>query len=129
MSVTDAKKHAGILALAGFSAGLLNGLLGAGGGIVMTFALEYMIKHGGLQMEERDIFANVIAATLPISVMSALIYGVRGNIDLSGFSVFVLPAVVGGLVGAFFLSKISVVFLKRIFALLVIWSGIYMIIR
>ncbi len=129
MSVTDAKKHAGILMLAGLSAGLLNGLLGAGGGIVMTFALEYMIKHGGLQMEERDIFANVIAATLPISVMSALIYGVRGNIDFSGFSVFVLPAAIGGLVGAFFLSKISVVFLKRIFALLVIWSGIYMIIR
>ena len=95
----------------------------------MTFALGYMIKQGRLQMEERDIFANVIAATLPISVMSALIYGARGNIDFSGFSVFVLPAVCGGVVGAFFLSKINVVFLKRIFALLVIWSGIYMIIR
>lgn len=121
-------RNAFLLLLAGgFFGGIANGLLGAGGGIIMTFVLEKILPHD--EYSRRDIFANVIAATLPISVLSTIIYGVRGHIKAEKFSVFLLPAVVGGLVGAYFLSRINVVWLKRIFAILVIWSGIYMVIR
>ena len=115
------------LGLGGLLGGLANGLLGAGGGIIMTFALEAVMTEG--EIARRDIFANVIAATLPISLFSTIIYGVRGDIRLEKFGIFVIPAVAGGLVGAYLLSKISPVWLKRIFALLVIWSGIYMVIK
>lgn len=115
-----------LLALGGLAGGLANGLLGAGGGIVMTFVLEKALED---EIERRDIFANVIAATLPISLLSTAIYAGKGNISTERFSVFVIPAIVGGLVGAFLLSRISTVWLKRIFALLVIWSGIYMVMR
>lgn len=116
-----------LLALGGFFGGLANGLLGAGGGIIMTFVLEKVMDEG--DMARRDVFANVIAATLPISVLSTAIYAARGNISLERFSIFVIPAVIGGVAGAFLLSKISTVWLKRIFALLVVWSGIYMVLR
>ena len=115
-----------LLALGGLAGGLANGLLGAGGGIIMTFVLEKAMED---EIERRDIFANVIAATLPISLLSTAIYAGKGNISTERFSVFVIPAIVGGLVGAFLLSRISTVWLKRIFALLVIWSGIYMVMR
>ncbi len=115
-----------LLALGGLAGGLANGLLGAGGGIIMTFVLEKAMED---EIERRDIFANVIAATLPISLLSTAIYAGKGNISSERFSVFVIPAIVGGLVGAFLLSRISTVWLKRIFALLVIWSGIYMVMR
>ncbi len=116
-----------ILGLGGFFGGLANGLLGAGGGIIMTFALEAVMTED--EMARRDIFANVIAATLPISLFSTIIYGIRGDIHIENFSIFVIPAVAGGLAGAYLLSKISPIWLKRIFALLVIWSGIYMVIK
>ena len=116
-----------ILGLGGFFGGLANGLLGAGGGIIMTFVLEAVMSES--EMARRDIFANVIAATLPISLFSTIIYALRGNIKIEKFSIFVIPAVAGGLAGAYLLSKISPVWLKRIFALLVIWSGIYMVIK
>ncbi len=116
-----------ILGLGGFFGGLANGLLGAGGGIIMTFVLEAVMTES--EMARRDIFANVIAATLPISLFSTIIYALRGDIRLEKFENFVIPAIVGGLAGAYLLSKISPTWLKRIFALLVIWSGIYMVIK
>ncbi len=116
-----------LFCFAGFFGGLANGLLGAGGGIIMTFALEKLLSEE--EMARRDIFANVIAATLPISFLSAAIYALRGNIDFSRFGVYVIPAVLGGLLGAFLLSKISTAWLKGIFAIIVVWSGIYMILK
>ena len=127
------KQHIGtaekmiILGLGGFFGGFANGLLGAGGGIIMTFVLEAIMSEE--EMARRDIFANVIAATLPISLFSTIIYGIRGDLQIEKFGNFVIPAVAGGLAGAYLLSKISPTWLKRIFALLVIWSGIYMVIK
>lgn len=116
-----------ILGIGGFFGGLANGLLGAGGGIIMTFVLEKILSEQ--EMARRDIFANVIAATLPISMLSTIIYGFRGDINTERFGVFVLPAVIGGLIGAYLLARISTIWLKRIFAILVVWSGIYMILK
>ncbi|MGN1048463.1 MAG: TSUP family transporter [Eubacteriales bacterium] len=116
-----------LLGLGGLAGGIANGLLGAGGGIVMTFVLEYVFDENDLP--RRDLFANVIAAALPISVVSAVIYTLRGDIEFDKFGAFALPAVIGGLAGALLLSRIKTSFLKRIFALLVIWSGIYMILK
>lgn len=122
-----AKTKLTMLALGGLFGGLANGLLGAGGGIIMTLVLERIMSEE--EMPRRDIFANVIAATLPISVFSTVVYAFRGELDTDRFGVFVVPAIVGGLVGAFLLSKISARWLKRIFGILVIWSGIYMIMK
>ncbi|MEE0967902.1 MAG: sulfite exporter TauE/SafE family protein [Clostridia bacterium] len=116
-----------ILAAGGLFGGLANGLLGAGGGIIMTFVLEAAMSES--EMPRRDIFANVIAATLPISLLSAIIYGLKGNIQTERFGDFVIPAAAGGLIGAYLLQRINTVLLKRIFSLLVIWSGIYMIMK
>ena len=116
-----------VLALAGLFGGIANGLLGAGGGIIMTFALEAVMSEE--EMPRRDIFANVIAATLPISVFSTVLYGIRGNLETEKFGVFVIPAVIGGIIGAYLLSRISTLHLKRIFSILVIWSGIYMVLK
>ena len=116
-----------LLALCGLFGGLANGLLGAGGGIIMTLVLERIMSED--EMPQRDIFANVIAATLPISVFSTVIYAFRGDLDTDRFGIFVIPAIVGGLAGAFLLSRISALWLKRIFGILVIWSGLYMMMK
>lgn len=116
-----------LLSVGGFSAGVLNGLLGAGGGIIMTFIIEYIHRKTG--KGTKDAFATVIGATLPISLLSAFIYARRGDLAVERFEAYILPAVLGGVAGAFLLTKISAPWLKRIFGLLIIWSGAFMIFK
>ena len=116
-------------ALLGFAAvsaagGFVNGLLGAGGGILFVFALSRL--PGG---DPKDAFASTIAVILPISAVSAFIYVSNGTPVPENLPVFILPAIAGGLLGAFLLDKIKVSLLKKIFAALIVYSGVSMILR
>ena len=117
-------KRMGALML-GFLAGLLNGLLGAGGGIALVRGAERILPreyHDG-----RDIFANALAVMLPISAVSAIAYVLRGSVHGLEFSRFILPAVIGGAGGGLLLAVIDTRLLRLIFSALVVWSGITMI--
>lgn len=123
----SAMQKLAILGFGGFLGGIANGILGAGGGIIMTFVLERVMTEE--EMARRDIFANVIAASLPISLFSVAAYGARGDLQVKNFEDFIIPALVGGLLGAYLLARINTKFLKLIFAAVVIWSGLYMMLR
>ena len=117
-------KGSGALLL-GFFAGLLNGLLGAGGGIILVRGAEKILPreyHDG-----RDIFANALSVMLPISAVSAIAYVMKGSVHGLEFSPFVLPAVIGGAGGGLLLAVIDTRLLRLIFSALVVWSGITMI--
>ncbi len=102
------------LALSALAAGLVNGFLGTGGGIILVFALSR------LKLSERDRFATVIAVILPLSLVSTFVY----KAQISEACAWLLPGMLGGAVGAFLLDKLSVRRLKQLFALMVIWAGI-----
>ena len=117
-------KRMGALML-GLLAGLLNGLLGAGGGIVLVRGAERILPreyHDG-----RDVFANALCVMLPISAVSAIAYVMRGSVHGLEFSRFVLPAILGGAGGGLLLAVIDTRLLRLIFSALVVWSGITMI--
>ena len=119
-------KRMGALML-GLLAGLLNGLLGAGGGIVLVRGAERILPreyHDG-----RDVFANALCVMLPISAVSAIAYVMRGSVHGLEFSRFVLPAILGGAGGGLLLAVIDTRLLRLIFSALVVWSGITMILR
>lgn len=114
-----------LLSLSGAAAGLANGLLGAGGGIIVTYALAKLLRNQ--DATARDVFANVVAAMLPMTTVSAVVYALHGNLELKDASPFLLPAIIGGVIGALLLGKINTRWLKKIFAALVIFSGVRMI--
>lgn len=116
-----------LLSLGGIVSGFVNGLLGAGGGIIIVYVLTRLLK--GFVSDSRDIFANALCVMLPVSVVSCIIYALRGNINVSGFGVFVIPAIIGGVVGGVLLGKINASFLKKLFAWLVVWSGVMLMIK
>ena len=103
-----------LLALASAAAGFVNGFLGTGGGIILIFAL------GLAGIDERDKFATTIAAILPMTLISAFLYKAK----ISDASPWLLAGMLGGAAGAFLLDKINLKWLKKLFALMVIWAGI-----
>ena len=111
----------------GFFAGLLNGLLGAGGGIILVRGAEKILPRK--YHEGRDVFANALCVMLPISAVSAIAYVMRGSVHGLEFSPFIMPAVIGGIGGGLLLAVIDTRLLRLIFSALVVWSGITMLLR
>ena len=107
-----------LLGVCGVLAGFVNGFLGTGGGIILMFALGLLAN----ETELRDRFATVIAVILPLSAVSAIIYG--KNVDIGAASPYILPGMLGGASGALLLDRLKAGFLKKLFAIMVIWAGI-----
>ena len=130
MNILTGKKNAYStlrLALVGLCAGIVNGLLGAGGGILIVFGLSPLVGHD--KEGKRDIFANALAVMFPVSVISLIGYLRAGRVTLDGFYEYLIPCAVGGLVGALLLDRIKISFVQKLFAAIVIWSGFWMIIN
>lgn len=123
--MTKTAKNISVLAISALLGGLINGLLGAGGGIVVVWGLTAVLSHR--LTDRRDAFANALMIMLPISAISAAMYGIRGFADSRELDILILPAIAGGLVGALTLDKINVKWLKLIFASIIIYSGLTML--
>ena len=113
-----------LCALGAFS-GFINGIFGSGGGVAIVLSLWAL---AGKQLgDRRRVFANVTAMILPISLASSLVYfrlsppSVSDGLWIGGASL------VGGAVGALLLGRLKLGAIKRIFAMLLIVSGIIMI--
>lgn len=117
-----------LLAAVGLLSGAINGLLGAGGGIVITYFLSYLFK--GENIDKNSIFANALITMIPISLLSFAIYLARGYVKLEWDLFYLtLPALIGGALGALLLKKINFKLTKLIFCAVVIWSGVSMLMR
>ncbi len=112
-----------LLIALGVSAGLLNGLLGTGGGIVLLFGIKRIMK----ELEEKDAFALSLFSVCAISLFSLFSYIIADKAELSFAAKNFLPAAAGGLIGAILLERIDISLLKTVFAALLIYSGIKMI--
>lgn len=115
------KMKNGILALSSMAAGLCNSLIGAGGGIILSFCLSKLFSDDF--DDKRNIYVNSQASMIPGCALSCAIYSMKGMLNVSGFSVLAIPAVIGGLIGSMILPKIRTGWIKSAFAILVIWSG------
>ncbi len=111
-----------LAALVGLSAvaGIFNGLFGAGGGIVLVYAYR---KLAG---DSRDVFASVVAATMIMSVSGAVSYARAGHVDAEMFSRLILPGVLGGAAGAALAHRVGGKWLRVVFSVLLVVSGINM---
>lgn len=121
------KKYVPLL-LVGTGAGFINGLLGAGGGIIVTFFLSRTFSDE--QKADNGVFANAVATMLPISVVSLILYFSKGYLKFDFALVSLLPsALIGGILGAFLLTKLKIKAVKILFSILVIVSGFIMFVR
>lgn len=97
--------------LAGMAGGAINGLFGGGGGMVL---LPLLTRWCGL--ESRRAFATCVAVILPFCALSALMYWVRGGVELGLALPYLLGGLAGGFIGGRLFSRVPVLWLRRIFA-------------
>ena len=106
---------------AGFGAGVVNGLLGTGGGILLLLILRS-------RLAPRDAFASSIACILPLSVLSLLLYLRNGTVSVTDICSsdtlpYLLGASPGGIGGAYLLDRMKPTAAEVLFAALLIFSG------
>ena len=109
-----------LLAAASFSAGLLNGLLGTGGGMILVFTLSKLLSP----TRGKEVFVLSSVGVAVFSLVSATFYGTGGNLDTARLPLLALGGMAGGLLGALLLERISLFWLRKIFALLLLYSGL-----
>ncbi len=117
-----------VLGIAGALAGFFNGLLGAGGGIILVLFLSKLTQ--GDTESRRSVYANALCVMLPLSLLTLSRYG--GPVRFSELALspsFVLGAALGGVLGGLLLGKIGGSAAKKLFAVLTVISGILMIVR
>lgn len=112
-------KHSIGAGIAGFGAGAVNGLFGAGGGMVLVPLLTSAAK-----LEDDEVFPSSVSIILPICLVSL-------GFSLMGSSVdwhIALPCLVGsaagGVAAGIWGRKIPTKWLHRLLGALILWGGI-----
>ena len=111
-------------AIIGVVSGFLNGMFGSGGGLAAVPLLESLLK-----IEPKKAHATSISIILPLSILSAILYHSNGHLDVMEAIKYVPFGIIGALVGSFALKKFSNKFIKKTFAVLLIFAAIRMAVR
>ena len=70
-----------------------------------------------------------MSCVLPLSAFSLLTYPMPRDFSLNTLFVILITAALGGIIGALLQEKLKIGLLKKIFACLVIYSGISLILK
>lgn len=111
------KKNGGLI-LAGALAGIVNGLFGAGGGMVLVPLLSLLTD-----VEDREIFPLSISIILPICLVTLTITALTGTTAWGQALPYLLGSVLGGLAAGVWGKKIPTVWLHRGLGILILWGG------
>lgn len=107
------------IGLCGAVAGAVNGLLGAGGGMLLVPLLQ---KYGDL--EENQVFPSSVAIILPICVVSLSVTAMQGTLPWKEAVPYLLGSIPGGLLAGIFGQRIRVTWLHRFLGVILLWGGI-----
>ena len=90
----------------GALAGTVNGLFGGGGGIPLAFLLRSWAK-----LSDKTALATCVAVIFPFCLVSVLVYAFRGGLA-------------GGWIGGRLFKDVPNTWLKRIFALFLLYGAV-----
>lgn len=108
-----------MMVLCGTIAGAVNGLLGAGGGMILVPLLVSLTD-----IKESAIFSTSVSIILPICIVSLLLSWNNVPIDWSETSLYLLGSAIGGVLAGKFGQKLPILWLHRFLGALIIWGGV-----
>ncbi|GIU92342.1 MAG: hypothetical protein KatS3mg011_1248 [Acidimicrobiia bacterium] len=107
----------------GLAGGLLSGFFGVGGGIVMVPLILWVLRA-----DQHQAHATSLAAIFLIAASGAAGYAAAGEVDPGTGLALGAGAVVGAIVGARTMNRMSVPALQLAFAVALIVAGIRMVV-
>lgn len=110
-----------VYAFSGLCSGILNGLFGAGGGIVSVECLKLS------KIETKKAHATSVSIVLPLSLLSAFLYLNADAFQIKDALLFIPGGIVGAIIGAFVLSKVKAKWIRKLFGVVLIYSAVRML--
>ena len=103
----------------GLLVGFINGIFGGGGGMVVVPVLTFFLKK-----PVKVAHATAILIILPITLVSAIVYFINGDVVLFRTLAVTAGTIVGGVVGALLMSKLKSKTVGLIFSALMLIAGV-----
>lgn len=107
----------------GLVVGMLSGVLGLGGGIFLVPALVFLFHFNPYQAQGTSLGVLIP----PIGLFAALEYYRKGYIDFSVVGLICIGFIFGAYAGAFFVDRIPVVTMRRIFGFFMFFIALQMV--
>lgn len=104
--------------LAGIGAGAINGLFGAGGGMVLVPLLTWLTD-----LDDDEIFPASVSIILPICLVSLSLSFQPGTVPWDVAVPYLAGSTAGGILAGIFGKRIPTLWLHRILGILIIWGG------
>ena len=104
---------------AGAAAGAVNGLFGAGGGMVLVPLLTAFTK-----LEDDEVFPSSVSIILPICIVSLSLTWPSEGVDWLKAVPYLIGSAAGGIAAGIWGKKIPVKWLHRLLGLLILWGGV-----
>lgn len=116
--------HRNILRLGGIGiiTGIINGLLGIGGGTILIPAMVFLLHR-----EQHTAHGTSLAIILPTAIVSTLVYHANSHIDWELALKIALSGMLGGYLGARLMEHIPATKLRLLFGLFMATAGLRMI--
>ena len=105
--------------ISGAGAGALNGLLGAGGGLVLAPLINILTD-----LEDSRLFSHCVAILFPICIVSLLFADGWNQFSLSQALPYLSGSLLGGIAAGLWGKAIPVIWLHKTLGILILWGGI-----
>ncbi len=106
-------------AVAGFCAGAVNGLFGAGGGMVLVPLLTMLTDT-----DDQDIFPASVSIILPICIVSLSYGAIAQALPIVQALPYLIGSIGGGILAGITAKRIPVKWLHRVLGVLILWGGV-----
>ena len=112
------KKYLGA-ALAGFGAGSINGLFGAGGGMVLVPLLTALTD-----IPDDEVFPSSVSVILPVCLVSLTYSLYHDSISWPTVIPYLIASALGGILAGLLGKRIPTIWLHRLLGVLILWGGV-----
>lgn len=105
--------------IAGGAAGAVNGLFGAGGGMVLVPALQALTD-----IPQDALFPTSVAVIAPICLVSLGIYTLRSGLAWEAAWPYLIGSALGGTAAGLWGKRIPTSLLHKALGIMILWGGI-----
>ncbi len=106
----------------GLFAGTMSGLVGVGGGIIIVPCLVLLLGYSQHQAQGTSLGLLL----LPVGILAVINYYNKGFVDLKAVGIMTVAFVIGGWLGSKLALSLSQDVVKKIFAVILFYTGIKM---